>query len=379
MRNRIILRRVSPSPRPRVALYFALILAVAISLTACGKVGAPVPPARFTERTADLSAIQRGGKVMLGWPAPRLVAKEADRNYIAGVEIFRLTETRDQLPVLDPDEFEEKAQKVGYLDRAQIEAQVTQLGRLEYTDVINLTDTLVKTRLRYAIRYVNKREQAALFSNSVAIEPAPGIALPPTSLTVAKTDQDLVTLSWTAPEANVDGTQPATVVGYNLYRRNAKRANIGAPLNPEPITATTFTDTKFQYAVAYIYVVRALSQGANGLIESADSQPLRFTPIDTFPPAAPEPVTIASANGVISLFWPSAAEGDVIGYNVYRAASADAPDSQWIKLTPQPITPVTFRDDRVQIDQTYFYRVTAIDRFNNESKPSPVVSETAHP
>src|SRR5436305_3271177 len=169
MSNRIICRRVAASPRRRGVLCLAPYLAVAISLSACGKVGAPVPPARFTERTADLSAIQRGGKVMLSWPAPRLIAKEADRNYIAGVEIFRLTETRDQLPVLDPDEFEEKAQKVGYLDRAQIEAQITQLGRLEFTDVINLTDTLVNTRLRYAIRYVNKREQAALFSTSVAI------------------------------------------------------------------------------------------------------------------------------------------------------------------------------------------------------------------
>src|SRR5205085_2745136 len=248
-----------------------------------------------------------------------------------------------------PDEFEEKAQVIGILDRAQIEKQIKELGRLEFTDVINLTNALANTRLRYAIRYVNKRDQAALFSNSVAIEPAPGIALAPTGLTVAKTDQDIMMLAWTAPEANVDGTQPASVVGFNLYRRNAKRANIGDPLNAEPIVATTFTDTKFQYGVGYVYVVRALSQGANGLIESADSQPLRFTPVDTFAPAAPEPVTVASANGVISLFWPSAPERDVIGYNVYRAEAADAPDRQWVKLTAQPIAPVTFRDDRVQI------------------------------
>jgi hypothetical protein len=363
------------------AIRFFFVIAFAVSLSACGKVGAPVPPAHFTERTADLSAIQRGGKVMLSWPAPRLVAKETDRNYIARVDIFRLTETRDQLPVLDPDDFEEQAVNVGFLDRATIEAQVKQLGRLDFTDVINLTDprSLANTRLRYAVRYVNKREQAALFSNSVAIDPVPGIALPPAGLSVAKQEQDAVTLSWVAPDANVDGTQPATVVGYNLYRRNAKKANPGEPLNLEPITATTFIDTKFQYGINYVYVVRALSQGANGLIESADSKPLPFAPKDTFPPSAPEPVTIASANGVISLFWPSAPERDVIGYVVYRARAADAPEDQWTKLTPQPITPVTFRDDRVEIDQTYFYRVTAVDRFNNESRPSAVVSETAHP
>jgi hypothetical protein len=364
-----------------IALHFIFIIAFVINLTACGKVGAPVPPTRFTERTADLSAIQRGGRVMLAWPAPTLAAKESDRSYIARVEVFRLREQRDQEPVLDPDDFEDNAQVVGFLDRAQIEAQVKQLGRLEFIDVINLTDVrqMASTRLRYAVRYVNKRDQAALFSNSVAIEPAPGIALPPGGLTIADQRQDAVTLSWAVPEANVDGTQPATVVGYNLYRRNAKKATAGEPLNSEPITSATFTDTKFQYGADYIYVARALSQGANGLIESADSPPLRFTPRDTFPPSTPGPVTIASANGVISLFWPSAPERDVVGYHIYRAGSADAPNDQWIKLTPQPITPVTFRDDRVQIDQPYFYRVTAIDRFNNESTPSPVVSETAHP
>jgi fibronectin type 3 domain-containing protein len=88
---------------------------------------------------------------------------------------------------------------------------------------------------------------------------------------------------------------------------------------------------------------------------------------------------VASANGTISLFWPSSPERDVTGYNIYRADSPDAPDPSWIKLNDQPMTTVTFRDDRVAIDQTYFYRLTAVDQFNNESPRSRVVSETAHP
>jgi fibronectin type 3 domain-containing protein len=150
-------------------------------------------------------------------------------------------------------------------------------------------------------------------------------------------------------------------------------------LNSEPVTDTNFTDSKFQYLVGYVYVVRALSQGANGLIESADSEPLLFTPVDVFAPAAPDPVSVASANGTISLFWPSSAERDVIGYNVYRAGSRDPQDKDWTRLNDQPVTTVTFRDELVVIDQVYFYTVTAVDRFNNESKRSRVVNETAHP
>jgi hypothetical protein len=235
------------------------------------------------------------------------------------------------------------------------------------------------TRLRYAVRYVNKRGQAAAFSNTIAVEPALAIALPPANLSAKDDSQDAVTIYWNAPSANVDGVTPASVVGYNVYRRAAKRVFGGELLNPEPVSGTSFTDTRFQYLVDYVYFVRALSQGASGLVESADSEPLSFKPVDIFPPSAPDPVSIASANGTISLFWPSSPERDLIGYNVYRANSADTPDKDWIKLNDQPLTPVTFRDDLVVIDQTYFYRVTAVDRFNNESARSRVAGETAHP
>ena len=364
--------------RRAIPSFCALALAI---LSGCGKVGAPVPPLRLTERTSELTAIQRGSGMLLTWPSPRLVEQQSSRFYVARAEIYRLTERRDQEPVLDTDDFEATAKLIGFMERATIEDQVRTLGHLQFIDAVNLTNSkqLANTRLRYAIRYVNKRGQAALFSNTVALEPAPGVSLPPTDLRAPNQDQDAITLSWNPPAANVDGTTPASVVGYNVYRRRAKRESGGELLNSEAITGTSFTDSKFQYQVDYVYVVRALSQGANGLVESADSEPLALTPVDTFAPAAPDPVSIASANGVISLFWPTSPERDVIGYNVYRADSADTPDKEWIKMNDQPVTTVTFRDDRVVIDQTYFYRVSAVDRFNNESKRSRLVSETAHP
>ncbi|MGA9770329.1 MAG: fibronectin type III domain-containing protein [Blastocatellia bacterium] len=362
-------------------LKLCFLICAVLSLSACGKVGAPVPPARITVRTSDLSAIQRGGQIVLSWPAPPLGADEDSRSYIAQAVVYRLDEQRDQEPVLDPDDYEDLARVIGYLARATIEAQVKQLGHLEFNDAVNLGDqrVLANRRLRYAVRYLNKRDQPSVFSNTVALEPSPGIALPPGGLKITDQKQDQVTLSWNVPETNVDGSQPASVVGYNIYRRNAKRNSAGRPLNAEPLADTSFIDSKFQYQVDYVYIVRALSQGANGLIESADGEAFAFTPVDTFKPSPPEPVTLASSNGTISLFWPSNPERDVVGYNVYRANAASAPDTEWLKLTPQPITTVTYRDDRVTIDQVYYYRVSAVDRFDNESERSPVVSETAHP
>lgn len=360
---------------------FIWILSIVLIGAGCGKVGAPVAPVRLSERTAELTAIQRGASILLSWPPPALVQDEASRSYISRVDIYRLTEQRDQEPVLDPDDYADTAQVIGFMDRAAIEAQAQAPGLLHFVDAVNLTSLRqqANTRLRYAVRYVNKRGQAAAFSNTVAVEPAPAIALPPADLSAKAGVQDAVTISWSSPAANVDGLTPASVVGYNIYRRLAKRDFGGELLNPEPLTVANFTDTKFQYLIEYVYFVRALSQGASGLIESSDSERLSFKPIDTFAPSTPDPVSAASANGTISLFWPSSPERDVIGYNVYRASSVETSDEDWIKLNGQPLTTVTFRDDLVVVDQTYFYRVTAVDRFNNESARSRVISETAHP
>jgi hypothetical protein len=374
----IVLRDDAARARRITQLSFLLL---ALISPACGKVGPPIPPARLTERTSDLSAIQRGSNILLQWPAPAVGQKESSRSYVARANIYRLDEQRDEEPVLDADDYEAEAQVIGYLDRATIEAQIKSLGRLEFTDKINVSDAgrLANTRLRYSVRYLNARNQAAAFSNTVAIEPAPGISLPPSGIRVEAPAQDVLTLTWSPPDANIDGTSPASVVGYNVYRRNAKRETGGRQINSEPVTSTNFEDKGFQYQTEYAYFVRALSQGANGLIESADSDIVTLTPVDRFAPLAPDPVSIASANGTISLFWPTSAERDVAGYNVYRSDSIDAQDTGWIKLTAQPITAVTFRDERVVIDRTYSYRVTAVDHFNNESEPSRVVRETAHP
>jgi hypothetical protein len=340
-----------------------------------------VPPARLSERATELAAIQRGNEVILSWPSPALVGDKSSRSYIARVDIYRLDEIRAEEPVLDPDEYEESAQVIGYLDRAAIEAQIKSLGRLQYKDVLNLGQAtqLAGTRLRYAVRYVNRRDQAAAFSVTVSVEPAAAVALPPTALRASAPAQDEVLIEWRPPESNVDGARPATIVGYNVYRRVEDGKPAGELLNPEPVSDTSFTDKSFEYEEEYAYIVRALSQGANGLIESADSEPLKFEPVDSFAPAAPESVSIASANITISLFWPSSPEPDVIGYNIYRAESASAADGDWPKLNPQPIATTTFHDDKVVTDKKYYYRITAIDRFKNESAPSRVVSETAHP
>ncbi|HLG17984.1 MAG TPA: hypothetical protein VJH03_26320 [Blastocatellia bacterium] len=350
-----------------------------MAFLSCGKIGPPVAPSRITVRTSQLTAVQRGATVVLTWPPAALGGRESSSSYVSRIDVYRLVEARDQEPVLDPDDFEETASVIGYMDRATAESQIKETGGLLYTDALNLTQAdLANIRLRYAVRYVNQRGQTASFSNTVAIEPWSTITSPPHGLGIKDQAQDRITLEWKAPDANEDGTKPASVAGYNVYRTSG-RAMPRKPLNSEPLAEPRFTDTRFQYDTDYFYVVRAVSQAAAGLVESTDSVPVAITPRDTFPPSTPDPVSAASANGVVSLFWPRSPERDVVGYNIYRADSAEAPDKDWVILNPQPLAPVTFRDDSVVIDRRYSYKVSAVDKFNNESKPSKAVSEAARP
>ena len=107
--------------------------------------------------------------------------------------------------------------------------------------------------------------------------------------------------------------------------------------------------------------------------------PLAHTPKDTFPPVAPGPVTIASIGGIVSLFWPLNQETDIAGYNLYRAEQENTPPEKWIKLNPQLHRTASFRDDRVQVGKQYFYQITAVDIYGNESARSATVSETVNP
>ncbi|MCP4541279.1 MAG: hypothetical protein GY832_29455 [Chloroflexi bacterium] len=88
---------------------------------------------------------------------------------------------------------------------------------------------------------------------------------------------------------------------------------------------------------------------------------------DTVAPAAPtELVTINSYNAVL-LNWADTAADDLDGYHVYRAASPDGP---YDHLTTEPVYVSRYQDTVTATHITYYYRVSAVDVYGNESDPS---------
>jgi hypothetical protein len=359
-KKRSVLLRLLVSLSPCLLVFFA----------ACGKIGAPLPPERREPLHVEgLGVEQRGAHLILSFPFTREARTKLQR-----IDVYRLIEPTDTPLGLPIETFSERASVVYSILADDVPGGSS---NVVYADALNVKNGGESRRYRYAVLAFHTDGQAANFSNFAVIEPLFNLALPPVRL-VAEQAEKQIKITWDPPEGNINETEPAQVAGYNIYRR---QGGSFVKINSYPLQEPHFADRDFQFGADYQYVVRSLSfkPGSASLgesVESDDSQLLRHTPKDVFPPAPPTSITIASINSIVSLFWPLSAEPDVVGYNIYRAETENATPEKWVKINPEPHKTASFRDDRAQVDKKYFYQITAVDAYGNESARSETVSET---
>ena len=355
----------------------ALVVGLAV-VPGCGKRRPPLPPVeRVQQRTESLSGAQQGNEVMLSWPSPRRNAPDSSVQSIRRIDVYRLAERPGAPLALTEEEFSTRATLVGSVTYEQIQ---TAGDTLTYRDVLELAGQ--PTRLRYAVRYVNASGQRAAFSNFLSIEPAARIAQAPTLSSPLKLSEDAITLSWQPPAANIDGSTPVNLLGYNVYRTDESQTELGSqPINSALISGTEYADKSFQFGKEYHYIVRSVSLGTGGAqVESLNSNSVPASPRDTFPPAAPERPSIAApepASARLAIFFAANKETDIAGYNIYRSTDPELPKESWTRLNQTLLTRTTYQDERVESGKTYYYYVVAVDKAGNVSQPSEVGSERA--
>ena len=370
------------APKTRLAfIVFILLIFAGIfgAASGCGKRAAPTPPLETVAQRVQLSGFQRGGQIHLVWTLTAQAPAVFSVARVARVDVYRLAQAPEAPNSLTEEEFAARSTLIASIPTQNDKGAEK---RMIYRDQLEFAGQPVK--LRYAIRFVNASGQKAAFSNFLLIEPTPLVSGAPT-LRPVTLSQEAIFLRWAKPGENLNRapTTPANVLGYNIYRLQQFEENaVSEPglsrLNSAPVTQTEFADRNFEFGRSYKYIVRAVSLGANGqTIESADSNEVEVIPRDIFPPAAPSAITIAAAPGNISIFFAANQEPDVSGYKIYRSIKPDQPKSDWTNLTDKPSTTNTFQDSKIESGVTYYYFVTAVDRFGNESQSSEIVSETA--
>jgi hypothetical protein len=374
--------RVAPSvlsPReslwPRRLFVLALLLPAVVLVSNCGKRRPPLPPIeRVQQRTELLAGVQRGNQVILSWPAPQRNAPDESVQSIRRIDVYRLAEKPRAPLALTEEEFAARSTLIGSVTYDEIK---------NATDVLTYTDTLElagePARLRYAVRYVNASGQRAAFSNFLLLEPAARVAQAPTIIATGKeVGENAITISWQPPAANIDGSTPVNLLGYNVYRvEESEDVNSQTPINDSLVSGTQYQDKNFKFGEGYRYVARSVSLGTEGAqVESLNSNSIAVSPRDDFLPSAPAGVTAAAAPGRISIFFPANPEADIAGYNIYRSTDPDLAKDKWNKLNPGLLTRTTFQDERVEAGKRYYYFLTAVDQAGNVSPLSEVVSET---
>lgn len=100
------------------------------------------------------------------------------------------------------------------------------------------------------------------------------------------------------------------------------------------------------------------------------------TSTDTTPPQAPTGMLATARSTQIIIDWTDNTEGDLAGYDLYRATSSAG---TYAKLNASTLPSSTFTDSTALVGIAYFYKTKAKDAVGNESAFSSVASATITP
>lgn len=90
-------------------------------------------------------------------------------------------------------------------------------------------------------------------------------------------------------------------------------------------------------------------------------------PADTIAPATPTGLTATPSQSGIALAWNNNTEQDLAGYNIYRS---DTAGGVFTKLNSSLLAASQYSDTAAPAGQYSYYRVTAVDKSGNESRPA---------
>ena len=337
----------------RTAVCLVLVL---VAAAACGRKTNPlVPDSPRPEAIRNIKAASRDSVAFLSWPLPtrNIEGKSMDPSAVRQIRIYRA-------------EFGKDRKKARYRPYTEIDMAAPAPAAVR-NNVVFWSDGNLKydQTYGYRIRTVSARGGISAPSEEVLVKPVMSLAVP--QGLVALGVDSYATLTWDPVKTLLDGSPASGFVGYNVYRGTVKGVYEEAPLNAAPLTATSYKDTGVTNDRTYYYVVRSVDSPSPPWNESPDSVESSATPRDLTPPASPKGLTVVAGIKRVFLTWNENEEQDLAGYRVYRSTRSGRDFDQ---LTVQLLTKTTFSDETAKGGVTYYYRVTAVDKSGNESKPT---------
>jgi hypothetical protein len=374
---------------PSVFHFLFSVFASAVLLAGCGAPGEPVERKAPTPTAiTDLAATQQGDNVILTFTLPKESVEGRELKQPPAIEIFRDFQTvppAGAAPAASPAV--PKAPTLIVTIPSAMVVQYDTRGQIRYAAELKSEDFTQHPGAQavYIVRTRTSPKKVSANSNAVPLRVEPA-ADQITDLQAEITHQGVV-LTWTPPQKTVIGAAPPIAL-YRIFRHELAQTTApsptpqasqsqkpGVPIGDCP--APPFRDTQIQFGKTYVYTVRSVAQYPDLQIESLDSPPITVSPLDTFPPAAPQGLVVVlvpaqgAAPAYLDLSWSISAENDIAGYNIYKSEQEAAPGQ---KQNPELLRTPAFRDMNTIPGHRYFYTVTAVDRVGNESPASAAAS-----
>jgi fibronectin type 3 domain-containing protein len=355
----------------RSARYGCLTAYCILALCACAKISEPVPPQPLVPRPAgDLAVRQIAQSLRLTFSMPELNTNGSRVSTLGEVEIFRWIADRAATEPLSEDAFLARAERIQTW-RAETLGSRLKDGKLFFDDSFAAdAEAFVSHAYRYAVRLINKKNQTAGLSHQVVITPAV-IPAAPDEIT-AVVERNRIRLTWKAPEINWDGSMPARLAGYRVYRSLDPKNFPEAPYGTDLLHQPEFDDRNFEFDKTYYYRLTVVGNPENPHAESLPSTMVEVIATDTFPPGMPSNLAAVPENGVVTLLWGAPADQDIAGYRVYRKEEGAGTR---VLLNESLVTGLSFRDTSVLAGKKYEYGVAAVDTHRNEGPAAGAIVE----
>ena len=337
--------------------FVAVCLVLVLSGTgACGRKTQPlVPDSPRPEAVRDIKVLTRDVVAYLSWPLPtrNVEGKDLAPSDIQGFRVYRAEIVQDQKKV--------RYSQIAEINLADLPPASMHNGMVYWSD-----DQLRYGQIySYRVRAVSTRGGISPLSEEVRVVPLRSLAVP--KGVAAQGGDSSVVLSWEPVTTRMDGSQYDGFVGYNVYRGTEKGRYEEAPMNKEPIRTSSFTDTTARNNRTYYYIVRSVDSPVLPWKESLDSDEVSATPRDMTPPGRPTGLTVVPGVNRAFLTWNENKERDLAGYYVYRSTRSGR---DYERITSKLLLRTTFSDTTVKSNNTYYYKITAVDQSGNESAGS---------
>lgn len=342
-----------------------LILGLAI-LTgpACGRKGPlELPPGREPMPVEGSTAFQRGDMIVLEWQNPAK-AVSGRALVVAAVEIWAVEEeSAAALASLRVPDVEKRAKPVRRIGRDEFPEHGTDPGSerrgMRYEHAFD-GSRAGSTSFAFSIRVFDGGGRPSDFCLPMTVETR--VCPMPPKIVGVRVFPDFIEVVWASSKGNINGSSPASVGGYAVYR--SEGAGRAEKRTSSPVAGTSFEDRDFRFGASYAYTVRALTAAG---VESDDSGAVVVEPHDVFAPVPPAGLVAVAGPDLVSLSWEPGREPDLAGYRVWRKTEGE---EGFVLLTAGLVREATFTDPSARKGTTYIYAVSACDLHGNDSPRS---------